>query len=50
MYMTAARDGSELTPIDSYYCRYFLVGTVTATDHLMVTALVCYLRLPQSLR
>ncbi|KAF1926351.1 uncharacterized protein M421DRAFT_102429 [Didymella exigua CBS 183.55] len=23
-----------------YYCRYFLVGTVTATDHLMLTALV----------
>ena len=25
----------------SYYCRYFLVGTLTATDHLMFTALVC---------
>lgn len=24
----------------SYYCRYFLVGTVTATDHLMLAALV----------
>ncbi|KAF2626384.1 hypothetical protein BU25DRAFT_343968 [Macroventuria anomochaeta] len=38
--------GSVLTGLSTlvvtlrYYCRYYLVGTVTATDHLMLTALV----------
>ena len=34
-------DYQTLTRTNRYYCRYYLVGTVTATDHLMLTALVC---------
>ncbi|KAF2846499.1 hypothetical protein T440DRAFT_432484 [Plenodomus tracheiphilus IPT5] len=38
--------GATLTSISTvivglrYYCRYFLMGTITASDHLMMTALV----------
>lgn len=38
--------GATLTSISTvivglrYYCRYFLMGTITASDHLMLTALV----------
>lgn len=46
---TVAAAGRVLICMCRYYCRYFLVGAVSASDHLMLTALVSFASNPNQM-